>query len=607
MKMPGKKMLLPKKVVANMAIVKKTEKQIEQEANDRVMQTVAWRCSFYRANPQRFVKDYLGINLKWFQVIILWAMFHMNYVMYLAARGQGKTFLIAIYCVTRCILYPGTVIAISSKTRKQSGEILDKIQSLLIPASPYLRAEIKEREIVNNLTDGHITFLNESQIKAVAANENSRHNRANVVVIDEFRMVDPMVINTVLRKFLTVSRHPGFLDKPEYKNYPLEPNREVYASSCWYESSWAFRKTQGYCVNMMDSRRDYFLCALPYQVSIMEGLLMRKQIEDEMSESDFSELAFRMESEALWIGSGENSLYRFEDIERCRKLPYPWMPPAISSRVADKKVQIPPKRSGEIRIMSVDIALMASKKRDNDAASIFINSNVPSSGTTTRRISNIYYTENLEGMRSDALALRIRKLFDTFSCDYLAIDTRGNGLPIVDLLMGEIIDRDSGVVYPPFGCCNNPEIDERCVSKSAPKVIWSILASDSFNSQCALLLRESFKNGSLRLLQSDYACEEFLSQLTGYSKLPLEHRMDFKIPYVHTSLLVNELVNLQAEQKQNSNNIRVYEKTGMRKDRYSSLSYNIYVAKELERQLSKPKNDMETMMHMIDFRQPVLV
>lgn len=519
---------------------------------------------------------------------------------------QGKTFLIAIYCVTRCILYPGTVIAIASKTRKQSGEILDKIQLLLIPASPYLRAEIKEREIVNNLTDGHITFLNESQIKTVAANENSRHNRANVVVVDEFRMVDPMVINTVLRKFLTVSRRPGFLDKPEYKNYPLEPNREVYASSCWYESSWAFHKTQGYCVNMMDSRRDYFLCALPYQVSIMEGLLMRKQIEDEMSEPDFSELAFRMESEALWIGSGENSLYRFEDIERCRKLPFPWLPPAIAAHITDRKIQIPPKKQDEIRIMSVDIALMASKKRDNDAASIFINSNVPSSAASNRRISNIVYTENLEGMRSDALAIRIRKLFDIYDCDYLAIDTRGNGLPIVDLLMGELVDRDSGISYTPFGCYNNPEIDERGVSKTAPKVIWSILASDNFNSQCALLLRESFKNGSLRLLQSDYECDDFLSQLSGYSKLPLENRMDFKVPYIHTSLLVNELINLQAEQKQNTNGIRVYEKTGMRKDRYSSLSYNIYVAKELERQLSKPKNSMESMIKMIDFKKPVL-
>lgn len=71
-----------------MALSKKTSRQIEKEANDRVMQTVAWRASFYRANPQRFVKDYLCVNLKWFQVIILWTMFHMNYVMYLAARGR---------------------------------------------------------------------------------------------------------------------------------------------------------------------------------------------------------------------------------------------------------------------------------------------------------------------------------------------------------------------------------------------------------------------------------------------------------------------------------------------------------------------------------------
>lgn len=69
--------------------VSKTARQIEQEANERLMNTVAWRCAFYRANPQRFVKDYLNVNLKWFQSIILWAMFHSNYIMYLAARGQG--------------------------------------------------------------------------------------------------------------------------------------------------------------------------------------------------------------------------------------------------------------------------------------------------------------------------------------------------------------------------------------------------------------------------------------------------------------------------------------------------------------------------------------
>ncbi len=590
-----------------MSSIKKTNKQVEQEATNRVMNVVAQRAGFYRCNPQRFAEDYLLVHLKWFQTIILWCMFHMNYVMYLAARGQGKSFLLAIYCVIRCILYPGTIIAISSKTRKQSAEILDKIQILLMPKSPYLTAEIITKEIVNNMSEGRINFKNGSQIKTVAANENSRHNRANIVVIDEFRMVDPVVINQVLKKFLTVSRHPGFLDKPEYKDYPLEPNREVYASSCWYESSWAFGKAQGYCVNMMDPNRDYFICSLPYQVSIMEGLLMRKQIEDEMSEADFSELSFRMESEALWIGSSEDSLYRFEDIENCRKIAYPWLQNCHSELITDKRVHIPSKRAGEIRILSVDIALMASKKRDNDAASIFINSNIPAPGGKSRRLSNIVYTENIEGMRSDSLALRIRKLFDQYQCDYLVADAKGNGLPIVDLLMGEIIDRETGVIYDPLGCCNNEDINERCAVKNAPKVIWAVMGSEKFNSDCAIQLRESFRNGSIRLIRTDYACDEVLGQLVGYSKLTLEQREDFRLPYLHTSLLVNELVNLQVEQKSVTNTIRIFEKSGMRKDRYSSLSYNIFVAKELERQMSKPKNDMETLAQMIDFKQPILI
>lgn len=585
--------------------IKKTDKQIEQEANDRLMQTVAWRAGYYRANPQRFVTDYLKITLRWFQTIILWAMFHMNYVMYLAARGQGKSFLIAIYCVSRCVLYPGTIIAVSSKTRKQSAEILDKIILQMIPESSYLRDEIITKETTNNMMDGHIIFENGSQIKTVASNQNSRHNRAHIVVIDEFRMVDPVVINQVFKKFLTDSRHPRFLDKPEYKDYPREPNREVYASSCWYESSWAFQKAQGYCVNMMDQTRDYFICALPYQVSIMEGLLMRKQVEDEMSEADFSELSFRMESEALWLGSSTDSLFRFEDIESCRRLAYPWLPNDISESIQDKRTHIPAKRPGEIRILSCDIALMASKKRDNDAASIFINSNVPV-GDGSRRLSNIVYTENMEGVRSDDLALRVRKMFDWYSCDYLVIDAKGNGLPIVDLLMSEIVDRESGVAYAPLGCYNNDDINDRCTSKTAPRVIWAVMGHEIFNSACALQLRESFRNGSLRLLRSDYECNELLAQLTGYNKLELERREVFKMPYIHTSLLVNELVNLQTEQKAATNTVKVHEKYGMRKDRYSSLSYNNYVAKELERQIAKPKNDMDTMAQMISCRMPVI-
>ena len=69
---------------------KKSETQLANEKSERIMNGVAFWGSFYRCNPHRFVKDYLNINLKLFQKILLYSMMYNNYFMYLAARGQGE-------------------------------------------------------------------------------------------------------------------------------------------------------------------------------------------------------------------------------------------------------------------------------------------------------------------------------------------------------------------------------------------------------------------------------------------------------------------------------------------------------------------------------------
>ena len=53
---------------------KLTDEQIQAQKTARIMDIVAERASFYRANPHRFVKDYLGIELKLFQKIFFYAM-----------------------------------------------------------------------------------------------------------------------------------------------------------------------------------------------------------------------------------------------------------------------------------------------------------------------------------------------------------------------------------------------------------------------------------------------------------------------------------------------------------------------------------------------------
>ena len=68
---------------------KKSEKELANEKSNRIMQGIAAWASFYRANPQRFVKEYLNVNLKLLQKILLYAMMHNYYFMYIAARGSS--------------------------------------------------------------------------------------------------------------------------------------------------------------------------------------------------------------------------------------------------------------------------------------------------------------------------------------------------------------------------------------------------------------------------------------------------------------------------------------------------------------------------------------
>ena len=65
------------------------------------------------------------------------------------------------------------------------------------------------------------------------------------------------------------------------------------------------------------------------------------------------------------------------------------------------------------------------------------------------------------------------------------------------------------------------------------------------------------------------------------------------MPHVQTTLLINELVNLDHDVS--GGLIKVHEKSGARKDRYSSLMYGYSVVQELGRKL-KPKDTGQDMV-----------
>ena len=573
----------------------KTQTEIEKDKQQKIMETVAWRAGYYRNNPHRYVIDVLGLSLKWFQQILLWCMMHYNFVMYLAARGQGKTYLTALFCCVRCILFPGTKIVVSSGTLKQANEVLLKIQDDFMKQSSILRSEIEKCNIGQN--DASIYFKNGSWIKTRTSSENSRSARANCIVVDEFRMVDETVINTVLRKFLTSPRQPKYLQKPEYAHMQ-ERNKEIYMSSAYFKSSWAYRKAQSYTLNFFDDTKKYFICGLPYQVSVREGLLSRSQLEDEMSEADYNELVQQMEMECLWFGDTDGSLFKFDELTARRRLRKAFPPLSF----CNDKITIPKLTTTGKRILSIDVALMQStKKKKNDASAIFINDLIQVNDTAYQ--SNFVYGETFEGLKTDELGMIVMKYFYEYQCTDLVLDTNGIGLGVYDFITKDQICQENGKRYQAMTCINDKDMAERCKVRDANKVVWSVKANANFNNEICVLLRNGIQNGKINFLIPEQDADSSLKETyKGYFKMSPTEQAKLKMSYIQTTFAVYELVKLDHEVK--NGNIKVKEVEGMRKDRYSSIAYSYWCACQLELKLKPKTQNTQSLINRLPIRQP---
>ena len=397
-------------------------------------------------------------------------------------------------------------------------------------------------------------------------------------------MVDLEIINKVLRKFLTAPRTPKYLENPRYSHL-LERNKEIYLSSAFYKSHWSWTKFLSYFKGMSDGKK-YFACGLPYQISIAENLLMKEQVMDEMSEDDFDAVGFSIEMSALFYGEAENAFFQFEDLQRNRSMTAPIYPKTFYGLVKDSTFKYSPKKNGEIRILSCDIAGMGGD--DNDASAYSILSLLPTARGYERKLP---YMESMVGGHTTTQAIRIKQLFDDFDCDYLVLDTQNMGLGIFDQLVQPLFDKDRNIEYEAWDCINDPKMQDRCMVQNAPKVIYSVKGNQQFNSDCAVLLRDNLKRGKFKLLVDDREGREYLINLRGFMALPIEEQVKFEIPYKQTSALINEMVNLEYELVNNM--IRVKEARSRRKDRYSSVSYGNHFASELERDLLRRKKEFD--------------
>ncbi len=130
--------------------------------------------------------------------------------MFIASRGFGKSFLMALYCTLRCILRPGTKIVVVGAAFRQSKLVFEYMENFW-RGSPILRSIFSGNDDGPRRDVDRCTMrLGDSWTIAIPMGDGSkiRGLRAHIIIADEFASISPDIYETVVSGFAAVSANP---------------------------------------------------------------------------------------------------------------------------------------------------------------------------------------------------------------------------------------------------------------------------------------------------------------------------------------------------------------------------------------------------------------
>lgn len=560
--------------------------------------------TFFRKNLHRFAMDYLGLKLHLYQIIMLYLMGVNQFIVVIASRASAKSFIIALYACCRCILYPNSLVVLSSATKGQSKLLVsEKIQKELMNLSPALRKEILK--VKDNQNEVIVYFRNHSTITVVPASENGRGYRSNVIVREEFRQIKKSVDDSILSPFQIIRQTPYmkddfYVDIPELQ----EETVDIYISSSWFDNG------QNWMWDIVDQAYDDMLkgkasCLLAFDESIalMHKIKTMRYFQTEKKKQD--PITWQLEFLNTRLKENRSAFFTYSMLQQNQRAKKPFYPRTLLDfKMGKKNPYDIPKQNGEVRIVACDMAFVENKKNDNSIFSCM--RLLPECTTYSRESSNdikidngyrriVPYIESVQGGDVVKQAIRIRELYEDFSADYIVLDMRNAGVAIYDLLAKVMYDEDRGIEYPPLSCMNDDTVANRIKIEGALPCIFVVNATQKLNSDIALDFRRVLDSQKIDLLITfEQASEEILPNVKEYMNSPdAATQVFYESPFLETQALISETTDLIYEKKEQTGAIVIHEQGSNRKDRYTSCSYGSYFASLLEKDLISKNDDYE--------------
>ena len=569
---------------------KKEKREVSREDIEKYLDKYQELIGFWRMYPDKFVDYMCGLNphnkfhLYTYQRVYLRAALRHQYTYFVFPRGAGKSFLAALAKMIQCILYPGIKVFSAADNKEQSSSILQANVGNVLRMIPAFEREIiwdtrKDKRGSTKKTRDLVvySFKNGSSLQNVAMTEATRGQRFNSGILEEIITMDPDILNEVIIPTMTVSRQiDGRVDPQDRSN-----QSQVYITTAGYKNSFAYAKLIEILCKAVINPDNAFIMGGDWRLPVIEGLQPKTFLRDQKMSGTLNEAGFGREYESVWAGAAEGAFFEPVMFDKYRV-----------NRLAENTVN-GRNNAKTYYVLGVDVG------RHGCTTEVIVLkiSPIPTGGAPLKQVVNIFtFDEEHFGMQ----AIKIKKLYMQYKCKIAVVDSNGLGTGLVDFLVSDQRDAD-GTILPNLGVYNDEEgkykpfINEYTI----PRAMYLMKATSGINTECYSYVQTQMNAGKMRfLIDEAEAKNELMSQTQG-KNMTAAQRADYLQPYVQTSILRDQMMNLVYKETSsgNMNIVLVQQTRNIKKDKFSALMYGMYWAKlEEDKGVKRKARDLTHMM-----------
>ena len=534
--------------------------------------------AFWREYPDLFVEFLCGHNpqnfkLFFYQRVFLRAVIRHRYAYATFPRAYSKSFLSVLILMIRCILFPGCHLFVTTGGKEQAAGIAKEKVEELCKLIPGIRNEIDWSRGASKASKDMVEykFKNGSVLDIMAARQSSRGKRATGGLMEECILIDQTLLNEVIIPTMNVDRR---LSDGTRRREEVINKSQIYVTTAGWKNSFAYEKLIQILIQQIIEPNEAVVLGGTWRIPVLEELLSKSFIEELKLDGTYNDASFAREYESEWSGDAENAFFSSEKFDKHRVLLQPEY--EYSGRSSKSAYYV----------LGVDVG-----RKDCTTECMVFKVTPQAQGSSLKTLVNIY---TWEAEHFGIQAINIKKLYYKYKARTVAIDANGLGAGLVDFMLTDQVDPETGDLLPNFGVggatWENWEKDFRKFKtpETETDAMFLIKANAPINTEAHTYVQTQLASGKIKfLIDETQAKSKLMTTKMGQAMSP-DKRADYLKPFTLTTILREQMLNL-VEENEGVNILLKQSSKGIKKDKFSAFEYGLYYIKQEEDKKKKKK------------------